>query len=148
MWLDTIRDNVAFLDTAPVIYFVEENPDYFDLVSPFFGAVASGEHQAITSVITLSETLVIPLRTGNVTLAGRYQEILSPDAGVDVYPITREIAEEAARIRAHYPRIRIPDALQMATAITAGAPYFLTNDAGLPNLPNLQILLVDQLAQK
>ena len=64
-----------------------------------------------------------------------------------MYSITPQIAEEAAQIRATYRRIRTPDALQIATAVVAGAHYFVTNDKALPDLPGLQMLVVDDLAR-
>lgn|GEM_PF-3438164 len=39
--------------------------------------------------------------------------------------------------------LRTPDAVQMATAMYAGASYLLTNDARLPDLPNLKRLVLD-----
>jgi len=94
----------------------------------------------------LSEVLVVPLRSGRSDLAERYRRLLSPVGGIEVNSITPQIAEEAAQIRSTYRRIRTPDALQMATAVVAGADYFLTNDRALPALPNLQVLVVDDLA--
>jgi predicted nucleic acid-binding protein len=44
--------------------------------------------------------------------------------------ITRSIAERAANLRSRYA-LRLPDALQVATAIERGASYFLTNDQRL-----------------
>jgi hypothetical protein len=41
--------------------------------------------------------------------------------------------------------IRTPDAIQMATVIHAGASFLLTNDAGLPSLPELSLLVLDRL---
>lgn len=147
MWIDPIQGSTVFLDTAPVIYFVEESPSYSEIVSPFFHAASSGTIQAITSVVTLSEVLVVPLRNGSDALAGRYRQFLSPAGGVELYLITQQIAEEAALIRATYRRIRMPDALQMATALVVGARYFLTNDKALPDVPNLHMLVLDNLAQ-
>jgi len=37
------------------------------------------------------------------------------------------------------------DAIQMATAIHEGASFFLTNDARLPSLPKLKVLVLDEL---
>ena len=50
--------NRLFLDTAPVIYFIEENPRYLAQVQPVFDRIDSGSLIAITSPITLSECLV------------------------------------------------------------------------------------------
>ncbi len=59
-------DNVQriFLDTAPVIYYVEKNKDYFSLVEVVFNKIDSGPLTAITSPITLAECLVHPYRLG------------------------------------------------------------------------------------
>jgi hypothetical protein len=37
-WLKALRGTVVGLDTAPLIYFSEENPTYLPLVRPFFEA--------------------------------------------------------------------------------------------------------------
>ena len=60
-------------------------------------------------------------------------------------PISEAIAKEAAQLRASR-NLRMPDALQLATAIRAGATYFLTNDAQLPQLPAPRLLVLNQLA--
>lgn len=55
-----------------------------------------------------------------------------------------EIAEEAARLRATYA-FRTPDAVQLAAAIDAGAAAFLTNDARLAAVTDLQVVILDQV---
>jgi predicted nucleic acid-binding protein len=59
-------------------------------------------------------------------------------------PITAAIAEQAAKLRAEH-NLHTPDAIQLATAIEAGASHILTNDVGFPKRPDLQILLLSQL---
>jgi predicted nucleic acid-binding protein len=61
-----------------------------------------------------------------------------------VVELTPHIAEIAAQIRGTY-NLRSPDAIQMATAIHEGASFFLTNDARLPSLPGLQMLVLENL---
>jgi predicted nucleic acid-binding protein len=58
--------------------------------------------------------------------------------------VSPAIAEEAAQLRATY-NLQTPDSIQMATAISAGASLFLTNDARLPSLPGLEVLLLEEL---
>jgi predicted nucleic acid-binding protein len=41
--------------------------------------------------------------------------------------------------------LRTPDAIQMATAIFEGASFFVTNDARLPSLPGLEVLILEEL---
>ena len=49
-------------DTSPVIYFIEANPRYDALVTEIFQRVSGGISEGITSVITLTEVLIHPLR--------------------------------------------------------------------------------------
>ena len=62
MKLQTAFQNVSrvFLDTAPVIYYVEKNPKYFDVVNRIFEGIDAGEWEAITTPVTLAESLVVP----------------------------------------------------------------------------------------
>ncbi|WP_404987325.1 type II toxin-antitoxin system VapC family toxin [Candidatus Hadarchaeum sp.] len=55
------------------------------------------------------------------------------------------IAERAADLRARYG-LRTPDALQVATALHAGATAFLTNDARLKAVRELEVVLLDELS--
>jgi predicted nucleic acid-binding protein len=59
-------------------------------------------------------------------------------------PIDVTTATSAADLRARY-NLRTPDALQIATAITAGCNAFLTNDAALQRVSELRVLVLDQL---
>ena len=75
-WIETLRGAIVGLDTAPLIYFIEENPTYLPIVRRFFEAVDRGEFRAVTSVLTLTEVLIHPLRHGDHNLADQYRRIL------------------------------------------------------------------------
>ncbi len=143
-WVEDLRGMVIGLDTAPLIYYIERKPVYVDILRPFFQVVDRGEISVVTSVITLTETLVHPLRNGNKDLANRYRDILFCTKGLATLPLSPDITEEAAQLRA-LNNIRTPDAIQMATAIKGAASFFLTNDARLPSSPKLKVLVVDNI---
>ncbi len=143
-WLTQLQGQIVGLDTAPLIYFIEKNPTYVDTMRLFFRALNQGEFTVITSVVTIAEALVYPLRQGNTTLAQQYRDILFNSQGLTTIEVVPVIAETAAQLRADY-NLRTPDAIQMATAISEGASFFLTNDARLPSLPGLSVLVLDQL---
>ncbi len=143
-WLEPLQGEVVGLDTAPLIYFIESNPEYLNTILPFFVAVDRGDFRVVTSIITLLEVLVHPFRHGNAMLAQQYREILLSANHIATIPLSYEITEEAARLRAWY-NIRTPDAIQMATAIRTGASFFLTNDSHLPTIPELRVLVLDEL---
>jgi predicted nucleic acid-binding protein len=143
-WLVQLQGQIVGLDTAPMIYFIEENPNYLDVTDAFFQAMFDGEFSVITSVLTITEVLVYPLRQGNPALAQQYREILFNSQDLTAIKVFPDIAENAAQLRADY-NLRTPDAIQMATAIRGGASFFLTNDARLPSLPALSVLVLDTL---
>jgi predicted nucleic acid-binding protein len=118
---------VAF-DTGPLIYYIEEHPDYLSPVDELFGALDDGAARGMTSVLTLQEVLVKPLREGRKDLAEKYKVVLTDSANVTVYDVDQSICETAARLRAKYIWLRTPDALQLATAIRHDAQIVVTND--------------------
>jgi len=61
------------------------------------------------------------------------------------YDLSPDIAQIAAEIRANHS-IHTPDAIQLATAVYAGATFFLTNDRALSKYPRLKVLVVNDLA--
>jgi predicted nucleic acid-binding protein len=143
-WVEGLHGAVVGLDTAPLIYFIEEHPDYLGFVRPFFEAADQGSFQIVTSVLTLTEVLVHPLRAGNFDLAEQYRRILLSARQILTLPISDAVAEKAAELRVRFG-LRTPDAIQLAAAVHSGASYFLTNDSRLPSLSNLEILVLDDL---
>jgi predicted nucleic acid-binding protein len=143
-WLKKLRGTTVGLDTAPLIYFVEEHPVYLPLVEHFFEALQRGEIQVVTSTLTLTEVLVHPYRRGDNTLARQYSRILLNAPNLRMLAVSPEIASEAARIRAAHG-LRTPDCIQLATARVGNATAFLTNDAGLAAFPGLQLITLDSL---
>jgi len=143
-WIAQLQGQVVGLDTAPLIYFIERNPTYLEMMRVFFRALNCGEFKVVTSVITLLEVLVQPLRRGETALAQEYRDILFDEEGLTTIPVSPDIAEAAAQLRAVH-NLRSLDAIQMATAIHEGAAFFLTNDVRLPSLPGLEVLVLDSL---
>lgn len=64
---------------------------------------------------------------------------------LSVIPVTDEIAERAAFLRARY-NLKTPDAVQLATTLVSGSRFFLTNDADLPSVEGIQILILERLS--
>jgi len=143
-WLTRLSGAIVGLDSAPLIYYIEESPQYIAVVQPFFDALDRSAFQAITSTVTLLEVLVHPLRRRDQKLAEQYCDILTNSPGLRTIPVYEDIAQIAAQIRARYP-IRTPDAIQLATSIHQGASFFLTNDRRLPAIPQLAIVVLDDL---
>ncbi|MBS3978125.1 MAG: PIN domain-containing protein [Syntrophomonadaceae bacterium] len=119
-----------FVDTAPIIYFIEEHPLYIDEVSDIFGRTAEGTLQVITSVITMIEVLTKPYKLGQNEIACAYRDFFTNSKGFSVMGINTDIAELTARIRAKLG-FKLPDALQLAIFEHNNCDVFLTNDKQL-----------------
>jgi predicted nucleic acid-binding protein len=109
-----------------------------------FEKLDAGEIQVVTSVITLTEVLVKPLRAGETELAQKYKDIFLNVEGLTTVAVSFAIAEQAAQLRSKYS-LRTPDAIQMATALQCGATALLTNEVRLPSLPTLPLLILDEI---
>ncbi|HEX4614194.1 MAG TPA: PIN domain-containing protein [Urbifossiella sp.] len=98
----------------------------------------------MTSQLAILEVLVLPFRASNTTLLARYNQFLLT-GGVQLLPITEPILRDAAQLRAVLTRLKTPDSIHAATALTHGAALFLTNDLGFRNVPGLTVELLDDV---
>jgi predicted nucleic acid-binding protein len=133
-----------FLDTAPVIYLVEKNPAYIDVVKDIFAAIDNGQLAAVTSPVTLAECLVHPLRLSLSSLQQSFVDVVVNGLNTTFVSLDQAVGQQAARLRADY-NVRLPDALQLAAAMNNGCDAFLTNDALLNRVAGIQILVMDDL---
>jgi predicted nucleic acid-binding protein len=127
------------VDTVIFIYFIEEHPQFLQVIEPLFRDVDRGRIELITSALTLLEVLVVPYRRGDQLLASRYESILTRSRGVRIADISRDYLRAAAQLRAK-TGVKTPDSLQLIAALAAGCTVFLTNDRKLPTVPGMRIL--------
>lgn len=136
--------STLFLDTAPVIYQVEQNPAYFNLVSVIFQEIDAGRIGAVTSPVTLAECIVLPYRMGTTARLQEFINLITAGRNTQFVIIDQSVGQKAAELRARY-NLGLPDALQFAAAISAGCDAFLTNDLGLRRVAELHVLALDDL---
>ncbi len=134
-----------FLDTAPLIYFIEGHSAYAPILARLFNFNDKAGFSFIASTITLLEVLVKPLREGKTAIADQYRYILNNAPGIEILDMNTAIAETAARLRATY-NLKTPDAIQLATALEAKADYFLTNDIKLKAVSEVVVVTMDELS--
>ena len=127
------------VDTAPFIYVLEGNAKFADQFAGLFAAADAGDLRIALSTITLAEVLTGPFKAGKTALAKRYEKALSQYTLVAVSPA---IAALAAQLRADY-RLRLPDAIQLATALDIGASAFVTHDRDFSQVTGIDILTGD-----
>ncbi|HUM01420.1 MAG TPA: PIN domain-containing protein [Thermoanaerobaculia bacterium] len=138
---------LAAVDSSPWIVWVEADPALLAVVEPLFEEIELGRVHAVSSTIVLLEVLTGAFRRGNDLLARRFEEVFGETRGVALLPVTREIAREAARLRAAHG-LRTPDSIHVATAIVAGAAEFVTMDRRLARVKEIPVRVLRPAAPK
>lgn len=119
-----------YLDTNAIIGMVEKAGEMSSGQRSLVLGIADGELEAETSELTLAESLVKPMADRDTALVERYLRVLAPDSGIEVRAVSREVLVQAARIRAE-KRVKLPDAIHLATAQASGCDRFVSNDGRL-----------------
>lgn len=137
--LDTI-----FIDTAPIIYYIEAHPKYGPPVKDVVAAFQSGSLSAISSVVTLTEVLPKPVELEKEELAEKFLTFLKNGKNFQLIEISVDIAEKAGRLLGKYSFLKGLDAIQIAVSIEVGANAFLTNDKKLKQVKEIKVLVLEE----
>lgn len=132
----------VLVDTNPLVYLFEGHK----LAARFesiFADIDGGRIQALITPITLAEVLGGPLRAGKEALATRYRQALTASFGWSLRELDADIAVLAARLRMIH-RLKLPDAIQLATAVHEGCAALITHDRDFAGVSDLQILGTDR----
>lgn len=138
--------NRLFLDTAPLIYYVEKHPQYMKILKTVFQRIDKGLITAVTSPVTLAECLIHPYR-GLIDLQKDFTDLIVNGKNTIFMPIEHTISEKAAQLRASY-KLTLADAFQVATAISAGCDTFLTNDLDMKQVTEIEVLVLTGMRKK
>jgi predicted nucleic acid-binding protein len=138
--LDGLPENALLLvDSAPIIYVLEDHPELAAVFRPVFEAHDEGLLRLAVTTVTLAEVLTGPLGARDEVLAERYRATLKSWFVVD---LDAEIAESAARLRAAC-KLKLADAVQAASALAVGADALVTHDRDFSALRDLRVLGVE-----
>ena len=135
----------VYLDANGFVYSVERVEPYRTLLEPMWQQARAGEFDVASSDITVLETLVKPLREGDEVVEMLLRSMFNARE-VNLIPATRELWEDAARIRAD-TGLKTPDALHAATALSAGCTLFITNDTDFRRIQSLPIVVLGDLVE-
>ncbi len=133
------------IDSNILIYSIERHPAYVDVLTELWDAFDREEIPLHASELCLLECLVSPIRSGKKELIARFESFLASPSLV-VVPISSSILRRAAALRAGNARLRTPDAIHLATAMTTGCGVFLTNDRRMPAIEGIQIVPLSDLS--
>lgn len=127
---------LLLVDSAPIIYTLEANARYAKRFADIFNRHANGRLVLAITTITIAEVLAGPLRAGEEGLARRYRAVVESWQVVD---LTSDIAEGAARLRGKY-NLKLPDAIQVASALAINADVLVTHDRDFSKVRGMRIL--------
>ncbi len=133
-----------FLDSAPVIYAVEKHPRYVDIARTALRRIDEGSLHAVTSPVTLAESLIAPYRLGRSDVTQVFTDLIVYGGNVSFVVIDQIVADKAADLRARY-NLSLPDAFQAAVALAAGCDAFLTNDATLKRVAEINVIVLSEM---
>ena len=136
LWGELPEGATVLVDTAPWIYLLQDHPDFAPRFEGLFAAADEGRLQLALSTIALAEVLAGPFKAGAMALAKRYEKALST---YQVMPLSAAVASLAAQLRAKY-RLKLPDAIQLATALDMGAAALVTHDRDFSAVQGLPVL--------
>ena len=117
----------VLIDSSVWVYHFEQLPEFARAAGQVIQSLEERRFRGIVSELTLLELTVRPLQLGRQDVADEYELLLSYFPNVDLEPVTREVLLEAAALRARH-RLRIPDAILLATGIRSSATAAVTND--------------------
>ena len=105
-----------FIDTSPVIYYLESNVLYYPKMKEFW----------------------------NFKLLNAFYAFID-GMDIEFKNIDKAVAEKVAQIRAEYKFFKTMDALQLATACLSGCDLFLTNDKQLKQLREIKCITIEEI---
>lgn len=134
----------VFVDTAPIIYFLENSSLYMKAMGNFFVKCKKEHIQIVTSTLTIEEYLVSPYSNGKMEYVDNFKKFIEY-MNIEVVDIDSVITEQGAKIRGKYKSFKAMDALQIATAIIKKCDMFFTNDKQLRQEKELPCMTMEDI---
>jgi predicted nucleic acid-binding protein len=129
-------------DTPVFIYHIEQTSRWAAAAGTAMRAMADGQFTGMTSVLTLLEIAIKPLRLGRPEVADVYEALLGDITNLAILNLDMRAARIGAELRATYG-LRTPDALQIGACLAHGAGAFVTNDQRLRRVKEIDIIVLN-----
>lgn len=140
--LQKLKTPRVYFDANIFVYALEGISPFVEELKEVFESVDNGEITAFTSELSLAECLVKPYNEKDVIRQEIFDKTLTDSDTFKVIPIDRQLLKDAAFLRANYTALRLPDAIHLATALSAHGTVFLTNDVRLKVISDLRFLIL------
>lgn len=129
MW-SAYANRTIYLDSNIIIYAIERGYRWADLTQSMLAAIDSRLFRAVTSELAIAEVLSKPLTLGDQNEIAKFDHFFSPRSALETPVVDRHTLRLAARLQGQL-RLKLFDAIHVATARLSGCDYFLTEDERL-----------------
>ncbi|MFQ5689003.1 MAG: type II toxin-antitoxin system VapC family toxin [Gemmatimonadota bacterium] len=135
------------VDARVFAHHLRADPRYLELTRALFGSLRSGRLAAQSSAVLLYQLLAEVYRHSETVRAAEIARILSVHRGLELVPVTPEIAAQAAQVRAQLGG-RPERALQIATGLLTGAEIYLTEGSGLRRIAGMTVVNLEDIGPR
>lgn len=143
-WLAKLAGQRLYIDTNAFIFFLDRHDTYFPAVAPIFEACFHQKIFAITGAIAVAEVMIHPYRHGDAALIANFKNFFAQKHFLTVAEHANDLFDLAAML-AGQRKMKLIDAIHVATAQKHGCTYFLTNDHGIKSSDGLTVIQLDDL---
>lgn len=137
--INKLRGARVYFDVNPIIYFIEQNTQFAEAVTPIFEMIGDGSIVAFTSELSLTEVLIKPIRDNRIQVIQTHKELLLDPELFTLISLNQDTFLLAAELGGKLS-MRTQDAIHMACAIESKCKYFITNDKGIKS--NAEVTVV------
>lgn len=157
--LARILGKKVYIDSCVFIYFLDQNitpmpgqssnsANFFDAASLILQACAKQRCFGATGDAAVAEVLVNPYRKSDALQIARFKQFFNQKNFLNVLPHDYATFDTAAQIVAQH-RLKLIDALHIATAVQSSCAFFITNDlsiqAAMPKNLSLEVICLNDL---
>jgi predicted nucleic acid-binding protein len=125
------------LDAGVVIGLLDADDAHHEAANAALARVLRSRDRLSMAASAFAECLVGPQRRGQQAVA--VVDDLFERLPIEIVDLEPRIARAAAELRAHHVRLRLPDALVIATAIQCSADELITTDREWPTARALKL---------
>lgn len=129
------------IDTNIFVYHLTRESLFHLKAVKLFEILVENNINLITSNITIIEVLSYDAPKNQIKLL---EKEFFQIPNINITEVSNDIAIESANIRRDYG-FKLPDAIQLATALSSKAQVFITNDERLKKFKELKVILLKEL---
>lgn len=137
-----LKDKQIAVDSMIIIYLLEKDPRYWKIISD----ILANAHRIIFSTLVLGEVLAGFYETNNLPEANNFMNFVKTRSNIYIQDFDTQTAIEFAKLRSQ-TKISAPDCIHLASALTAHAEVFLTNDKRIKSVDNVSVMFLDDIAK-